>query len=241
MAGKKITIIKTGYTYEHIAEKRMDFEDWILSGMELQRQEAQVIDVIKGEPLPEMDRVSGCIITGSPLLVTEDLSWKAPVINWVQSLANKQIPILGICFGHQFLAVTFGGIVDFNPEGLEIGTAQVCFNENCESDLLLKGIKKSDLNVTHSQSVTRLPPGAVNLAYSSMDPNQAFRIGRNIWGIQFHPEFDKEIIQAYVKVKWEMIKEQGGDPESILVNCRDTPRGSEILKNFLNIVENRQI
>jgi GMP synthase (glutamine-hydrolysing) len=117
--------------------------------------------------------------------------------------------------------------VNHNPKGQEIGTTEVTLLEAASLDPLLGGMPTTiDVHVCHSQSVLRLPPGAVRLAANRWDGNQAFRAGDCAWGVQFHPEFDAGIMSAYAAAE--------GLPSRITVN--ETPFGSEILRRFAALV-----
>ncbi len=90
-------------------------------------------------------------------------------------------------------------------------------------DPLLGGLPSPiEVHVSHSQSVLRLPEGAVRLAANAWDGNQAFRAGDRAWGVQFHPELDAGIMRGYA--------EDGKvNPRTRIV---DTPFGGQILRRF---------
>jgi GMP synthase (glutamine-hydrolysing) len=91
------------------------------------------------------------------------------------------------------------------------------------------------LHVSHLQSVLRPPPGARLLAVSDLDPVQAFAVGERAWGVQFHPEFDAEIVRAYIRMRRAELAEEGRDPEVLLASCADTPWGGHLLRRFAQI------
>ena len=122
--------------------------------------------------------------------------------------------------------------MDYNPHGEEMGTTEVSLLEAASRDPLLCGLPaRIKVHVSHSQSVTRLPPGAVRLAENAWDRNQAFRFGDCVWGVQFHPEFDAEIMQAYA------------DKESraLQIEITDTPFGGAILRRFASLVPHQSV
>lgn len=111
-----IAIIKTGSTFPHLASRRGDFEDWIVSGMGVHSDRAIVLDVDSGSHLPEPDRFSGIIVTGSHALVTDHHPWSEQTAEWLVRAVERQIPMLGICHGHQLLACATGGEVGEKPK-----------------------------------------------------------------------------------------------------------------------------
>lgn len=230
-------ILKTGATLPELWAYKGDFEDWILSGMGLDRRQALVVDVTQGQPLPAYDRLSGVVITGSHAMLTEHLPWSEAVAAWLPAAVRRRIPILGICYGHQLLAYALGGQVDYNPGGLEVGTVEVRLAPQAQDDPLLSGLGSSlQLHVSHAQSVLRLPPEAVLLAASDMDAHQAFRVGGCAWGVQFHPEFDAHITRTYALDDAPALRQAGRNPAPILAACRDTPYGEMILQRFASLL-----
>jgi len=151
---------------------------------------------------------------------------------------QQRIPTLGICFGHQLLAHALGGEVDYNPHGREYGTLEVTFTPVAESDPLLSSLPESAcLHVSHAQSVLKLPDGAVRLAFSQKDSNQAFCVNSCAWGVQFHPEFDADITRTYIDHSRDELLREGQDFQQLLATCRDNDFGSQILKRFATLVQ----
>lgn len=230
---KPLLIIKTGSTLPDLAQSRGDFEDWILAGMGVSRPDAIVMNVQQGEILPPPAKTSGAIITGSHDMVTDDHDWIAMTEEWLDIAAATDLPILGICFGHQLLVNALGGHAADNPNGLEYGSVEVRLNENTENDPLFSGMPSLiHAQVSHKQSAIELPPEAVHLATSDMDPNQAFVYRDHVWGVQFHPEFDREITRAYIHYAKFGLRLRGQNPDELINACRETPLAAEILRRF---------
>jgi GMP synthase (glutamine-hydrolysing) len=155
-------------------------------------------------------------------------------------VVSRQIPLLGICFGHQILARALDGRVGYNPNGTEVGTVDVTLRPKAKNDRLLGGLGNPiRVHCCHSQSVFKLPKGAVCLGSSNRDPHQAFSVGGFAWGVQFHPEFDAEITSTYVAAMRSPLEREGQNADLILAGCTDTPFGPLILRRFAGIVRNR--
>jgi len=235
---KKIVIIKTGDTFPAIAEQLGDFEDWIFQGLSVGKENVRVVDVPNGDALPAVEICKGVVIAGSHAMVTGNFSWSVAIEQWVPDVIHSNIPILGICYGHQLLAKAMGGIVNFHANGIEIGTATIEILEDNTSDPLFKGLPKTfKAHVCHSQTVTRLPDNAIRVAENSFEPNHAFRIGQSAWGVQFHPEYDDRIMTAYARNLEIPIKESGLILSEILNKIEPTPIALKILKRFGKLVE----
>ena len=133
--------------------------------------------------VPEItDEVKGIIISGSPCSVREE---NAPFID-LTAIEGK-VPVLGICYGAQFLASRHGGLVE-QSSSREYGRA--ILNVKAAEDPLFKGVAAdSTVWMSHGDSITRLPEGSILLASTDGLDNAAFRLaGRSVYGLQFHPE-----------------------------------------------------
>src|SRR6185312_12659376 len=121
--------------------------------------------------------------------------------------------VFGICFGHQILAQALGGMVARNRNGREIGTVDV----ETLTDNVLFDVDRAPFraNATHVDTVEVLPPGAVTLARSAVEPNAAIRFSDNAWGVQFHPEMDGAIIRDYLELRRALLTREGMDAAAL--------------------------
>lgn len=126
--------------------------------------------------------VKGVILSGSPYSVNDETAFKADL-----SEIRGKYPVLGICYGAQFLAYTSGGKVE-SGDSREYGRANLgSINGN---DPLLKGIEAgSQVWMSHGDTITVLPPSFKIVASTNDVPAAAYHIeGEQTWGVQFHPE-----------------------------------------------------
>ena len=195
------------------------------------------VDLRTGAELPAIDAIAGAIVTGSASSVTDREAWTLRGEELLQRLVAQQVPVLGICYGHQMLGQALGGQVQKNPNGREIGTVNV---EQIESDPIVGALPRYGINATHVDSVTLLPPNARVLARTALDPNAAVRFGEQAWGVQFHPEFDQEVMRAYIESRLERLAAENIDAEKLLQEVAQTPAGPEILRRFVRHVRDRR-
>jgi GMP synthase (glutamine-hydrolysing) len=129
-----------------------------------------------------LDNIKGVILSGSPFSTREKDSPKPDL-----SLIEGVIPLLGVCYGAQYLALKNGGDVE-GSQSREYGRANLCFVDNSES--LLKGIgANSQVWMSHADTITKLPDGYKVIASTSDVEIAAFKAnGSNVYGLQFHPE-----------------------------------------------------
>lgn len=229
----RVTILKVGTTVSSLVSRRGDFEDWFVQGMGLSIDECPVVDGTATD-LPDPASIAALVVTGAAAMVTDDEPWSLACERWLRVLVEQEVPVLGVCYGHQLLARAFGGEVGFSPGGDEVGTTQVIVNDEGQRDPLFAGLP-SELTVqtSHRQSVIVLPRDARLLAGNDQDAHQVFAMGDRAWGVQFHPEFDADIIRGYLEDRSEGLQERGVDAESLHAAARDSSHGTCLLKNFV--------
>ena len=71
------------------------------------------------------------------------------------------------------------------------------------------------------------------MASSPHDPHHAFRIGKNAWGLQFHPEFTVEIMRMYISEQAGKLREAGFSVPDLLAGVKDTPVSRLLMEKFL--------
>ena len=102
---KRILVVKTGEALPSVKAEYGDFEDWIANGLGLPVDSLDVCSVFLGAKLPAVDTVSGVVITGSPLMVTQRFDWSEAAASWLADVVVEDAaPVLGLCYGHQLLA-----------------------------------------------------------------------------------------------------------------------------------------
>jgi GMP synthase (glutamine-hydrolysing) len=235
---KYLYILKVGTTFPLTREKLNDFDSWIARFIQNSHIKIKVIDILKGGRLPNIKNAKGFIISGSHCMVTDELPWSVKLEKYIDNISKTSVPLLGICYGHQLIAKAFGGISDFNVKGEEIGVVKIHKIFNQAHDPLLKKFPNNfSAYETHYQSVVKLPIGAKILAKNKHDNHQAIRYKKNIWGIQFHPEFDQGIMKEYIFHQKETLLQNKVDIDKLLLDVKKCDKSSAILMNFAKIVQ----
>jgi GMP synthase (glutamine-hydrolysing) len=192
-----------------------------------------VVRAHQGEKLgPALDRErpQGIIVTGSPLSVTEKAPW---MLELGDALLRLEIPVLGVCFGHQLLARAAGGDVVLNPRGREIGTVSIKLTEAGRRDPLFAWASEDEIEVqaTHLDAVDPLPPGATILASNENCAAQAYRLSETVAGVQFHPELWAEAMRDLILSRRDKLLAEGRDPLALAAQVHEVAAG-KILEAF---------
>jgi len=227
-------ILQTGQPVASMRRHR-GFPHWIRVAAGLRADEAVVVDVEAGEPLPSREGFAGTIVTGSAAMVTDRAEWSERSATWLHDAAHAGMPVFGICYGHQLLAHALGGEVGDHPQGREMGTVDLELHPPAAQDPLFAVLPDQfQAQTTHLQTVLRAPEGATVLARSVHDACQAFRWGDRAWGVQFHPEFSATHMRGYVQARHVALQREGQCPKTIAGNVRATPQARRVLSRFVH-------
>jgi GMP synthase (glutamine-hydrolysing) len=174
--------------------------EWLRdAGMELDERHLS-----GGDALPDgLDGLDGMVVLGGPQSATDDEA-TSPELVGVRELLRQALaadfPTLAICLGAQLLAQVGGGRVREGVEGPEVGALLVAKRDTADADPLFAPLPLSpDVLQFHHDEISELPGGATLLASSPMYANQAFRVGRHVYGLQFHIETAPEIIHEWAE------------------------------------------
>ena len=136
------------------------------------------------KPVEPSGDVKGVILSGSPFSVNDPGAPIPDVRPWAD-----QVPVLGICYGAQLMALTFGGAVG-RSKHREYGRASMTHQDD---EPLLEGVSpQSQVWMSHGDSITQLPDGCEIIAHTQDIPVAAFKCTgqatHTLYGLQFHPE-----------------------------------------------------
>lgn len=230
---KPVLIIQTGRAPEPIRGRHGDFPHWFRLGSRLHHTRLQVINVAEGDALPAPRDVAGAMITGSAAMVTERMQWSERTAGWIRDAMDINLPLFGVCYGHQLMAHALGGTVDYLEGGREIGTYPIELLAPAGGDAMTTRLPTGfRAHTTHEQSVVEPPKEAIVLARSARDPHQLLRYGPSAVSSQFHPEFNADVMRAYVRRKRDDLKREGADPASVFRTVGATPVARQLLRDF---------
>lgn len=167
---EKILILDFGSQYTQLIARRV-------------RELSVYCEIHPFNKIPTLDEsVRGVILSGSPYSVRDE---KAPQVDL--SSIKGRLPLLGVCYGAQYLAQNYGGEV--KPSATrEYGRAMLSKVEG-DNPLICGLSDRSQVWMSHGDTIVRIPDHYKIIASTEEVPVAAFRIeGERTWGIQFHPE-----------------------------------------------------
>jgi GMP synthase (glutamine-hydrolysing) len=184
-----------------------------------------------GGPVPvEMADKAGLIIMGGPMGVYEEA--KYPFLRSEMQLIECALevgrPVLGICLGSQLLAAVLGAEVKKGARK-ELGWHEVTLSKFAAQDPLFAGVNSGFWPFHWHGDVFMLPKQAVELASSRQTPCQAFRCGKNAYGILFHLEVTREQISQMLSDFADELREAGGEATEI---AEQTPQYLPVLQEI---------
>ncbi len=163
----------------------------------------------KGELTPlNLDDYAGILMGGGPANISDPEDKKSaaqkqfePILfDLVKEIAARDFPFLGACLAIGALTKPLGGVVSrAYPEA--VGPVEITLTQAGQSDPLTAGLPTNfQAFVGHKEACETLPPGATLLASSPTCPVQMFRVGKNVYTTQFHPELDAASLALRINI-----------------------------------------
>jgi GMP synthase (glutamine-hydrolysing) len=178
--------------------------------------------------------VDAVIISGSPRDAWSDDPVNLRLAQVITTCQERAIPLLGVCYGHQLLARVLGGLVAPHPLGLELGNTPVELTAAGQHSPLFHSLpRRFDVLSSHADAVLVLPPECELLAQGDFTVNQAFHWRNLLFGLQFHPETDPEVLRFIWAARRNTWRHKlSFDLDQRLDSLRPTPLAGTLLRNF---------
>ncbi len=172
----------------------------------------------------------GWLITGSAHGAYDDLPWIPRLETFIREAYREEVPIAGICFGHQIMAQALGGKVEKYSGGWGAGTMRYRMVDG----------REYDLNAMHQDQVTMRPPEAEVICTSEFCENAGLAYKGKAISFQPHPEFDDHFMEDLLALRAgkSMSHERAGEARASLGQGTDSPAvAAQIAKFFRETVK----
>jgi GMP synthase-like glutamine amidotransferase len=149
--------------------------------------------------LPSLETFDGLLVMGGPMNVDEERQypWLKEEKRFIRQCIEAGKKVLGICLGSQLVAAAAGGSV-YPAKEKEIGFFPVVFSLEALRHPVFNHFIRTYVVFQWHGDTFHLPPDAVLIASSDTCPNQAFMIGDNVLGLQFHLEMDANTVETMI-------------------------------------------
>jgi GMP synthase-like glutamine amidotransferase len=159
----------------------------------------EIYNVVDGHYPPAEQRFSAYLVTGSKADAFGTEAWIETLRRYLLQRYQQGDKLLGICFGHQLLALLLGGACARAEQGWGLGVQHCQVLE--QPVWMHPASNQLSLLASHQDQVSRLPDGATLIASSAFCPIAAYAIGQQVLCFQGHPEFVPEYAQALLRVR----------------------------------------
>lgn len=218
-----IGILHCGHSPEELREEYGDYNRFFIDYLGKDKFDFKTYTLTNGQIPEDPNEVNGWLITGSRHSVNDNLSWIEPLKLFVRKIFYADIPLVGICFGHQLIAQALGGVVERNPEGWVTGL------QTYSSD----DLGKLKLLAWHQDHVIRPPASARTLLTSDYCTHAMLAIGQNILTIQAHPEFSPKFVADIRQLRQDKMKNEKISNAADIANCENESQILDLITRTL--------
>lgn len=185
-----IGILQTGHAPDEIRASQGDFKDLFETLLAGNGFSFETWDVVDMDFPTAINLCDGWLITGSKHGAYEDHAFIPPLQDMIRAIYAADIPMVGVCFGHQIIAQALGGTVAKFAEGWAVGRQTYDWNG-----------KTVALNAWHQDQVTQRPAAAQVVGTNAFCENAALVYGKTAFTVQPHPEFEAGFIAGLVQYR----------------------------------------
>jgi GMP synthase (glutamine-hydrolysing) len=159
------------------------------------------VELDEGDPLPDWRVFDAIVAMGGPMgaLDDDEHPWLTDEKRLIAEAVRSGLPFWGVCLGVQLLAASLGARV-YSGSAPEVGVLPVLLTDEALADPVFAGTPRELLSLQWHGDTFDLPDGATRLAGSPAYPNQAFRVGADAYGVQFHLEVSPELAREWAAV-----------------------------------------
>lgn len=185
----KIGILQTGIVPEELSPNYGEYPDMFETFLDGNDFEFQTYAVVNGEFPQSIQDCDGWLVTGSKHGAYEDHDWIPPLEDFIREVYSANMPIVGICFGHQIMAQALGGKVEKFGGLWGMGTQKYSHPDGTKTKLL----------AMHQDQVVEKPPEAKIVVSNDFCKMAGLAYKNKALSFQPHPEFTHEFMESLIK------------------------------------------
>ncbi|MBT3816855.1 MAG: C26 family cysteine hydrolase domain-containing family [Candidatus Magasanikbacteria bacterium] len=231
---KKILVIQ----FRTDASKEHD-RQCIIDEVGVTENQFEFVSAIENKFPEDLSVFSGVILGGSGefLLSKGDGigTWREWTFDFIDKVLTADIPLFGICFGYQLLALQQGAEIVDDKSMRETGTYDTYKLADAKNDLFFSKLPESFYGeYAHKDTIVNYPECLVPLSKTDLVEKNAFKIkGKSAWGILFHPELNRErMIERATSSPISAGYLMTEDKEKVFSSFKDAPEAAKVLHNF---------
>jgi GMP synthase (glutamine-hydrolysing) len=208
----KIGILETGYRPEETIEEHGNYPQAFMELLDGFGFSFESWAALEGELPDNVNSADGWLLTGSKYGAYEDLPWIKPLEQFLSTAYENNVPIVGICFGHQILAQALGGKVEKFSGGWSVGRVNYQLDD---------AEQPVPLYAWHQDQVVELPADATVVGSTDFCRYAALQYGNKAYTIQPHPEFTEGYINDLLTARKDVL------PTNIIEQAVDSIAGGD--------------
>lgn len=185
-----IGILQTGQSPDALRDDMGDYPDFFRTLLANRGLQFRTYHVEAMQFPVSVHDCDGWLITGSRHGAYEDHPFIRPLEDFIRKAMAEDVPLVGICFGHQIIAQAMGGKVERHAHGWAVGPQEYDFEG-----------QPVRINAWHRDQVTEVPDGAEVVASNDFCANAALVYGDRAFTVQAHPEFPDEFIDGLLRTR----------------------------------------
>ncbi len=185
-----IGILQTGLAPDNLAGEMGDYPDMFARLLGEHGFSFRTYRVVDMEFPADVHDCDGWLLTGSRHGAYEDHPFIKPLEDFIRRAYAAEVPMVGICFGHQIIAQALGGVVERYQGGWSVGPTQYDFDG-----------EPVTLNAWHRDQVVQRPEGAQVVGCNDFCENAALVYGNRAFTVQAHPEFRDDFVDGLMKTR----------------------------------------
>lgn len=186
----KIGILQTGHAPDEMRASQGNYKDLFEALLHGNGFSFETWDVVDMDFPASIDLCDGWLITGSKHGAYEDHPFIPPLEDMIRAIYAADLPLVGVCFGHQIIAQALGGTVVKFDGGWAVGRQTYDWHG-----------ETINLNAWHQDQVIRRPADAQVVGTNSFCENAALVYGKTAFTVQPHPEFGADFVQGLAQYR----------------------------------------